>query len=189
MAAVIRPARPEDVEALLRVKARSWREAYGSLLAAEVFDRVDARVPEDVPAWAALIGSDKDLWVVEADGGRLVGVALAGPSRIERPACGEPEASHASDASDAPDDGSASPSMPGRELMVLYILAETYGTGVGARLMRAAAGDGPAVLRVLAENPRAIAFYRKHGFVEDGAPQPMEGAWAGLHEQLMVRRG
>ena len=28
----VRPAAPGDVEALLRVKARSWREAYGALL-------------------------------------------------------------------------------------------------------------------------------------------------------------
>lgn len=166
MAVVIRPARREDAEALLRVKAQSWREAYGAHLPAEVFDRADARVPQDAPAWAALVGSDRDLWVAEDDdGGRLVGVALAGPSRIE-------------------DEG-----LPPRQLMVLYVLAEAYGTGVGARLLDAVVGDGPAVLVVLAENPRARAFYAKHGFEDHGAPAPMDGAWAGLHEQRMVRRG
>ena len=44
------------------------------------------------------------------------------------------------------------------------------------------------MLRVLAENPRAVAFYAKHGFAAVGAPEPMTGPWAGLHEQLMVRR-
>ena len=73
----VRPAAPGDVEALLRVKARSWREAYGALLPSAYLDAIEDRIPEDVPAWTALIGSDRDLWVADDDG-RLLGVALAG---------------------------------------------------------------------------------------------------------------
>lgn len=173
----VRPAAPGDVEALLRVKARSWREAYGALLPSAYLDAIEARIPEDVPAWTALIGSDRDLWVAD-DGGRLLGVALAGPRR-----------SAAETARTGADDAAASPAdLPDVELMVLYVLAEAYGTGVGARLLDAVVGDRPALLRVLAENPRAVAFYVKHGFAAVGAPEPMTGPWAGLHEQLMVRR-
>lgn len=163
MTVTVRPAAPEDVEALLRVKARSWREAYGGLLPAAHLDEMDAAVPDQVPGWTALIGSDRDLWVAD-DGGRLVGVAVAGPRRDR--------------------DGD----LPGLELMVLYVLAETYGTGLGARLLDAVVGQRPACLRVLAENPRAVAFYAKHGFAPEGEPEPMTGPWEGLHEQLMVRR-
>ena len=160
----VRPAAPGDVEALLRVKARSWREAYGALLPSAYLDAIEDRIPEDVPAWTALIGSDRDLWVAD-DGGRLLGMALAGPRR------------------------SQGGGLPDLELMALYVLAEAYGTGLGALLLDAVVGKRPAVLRVLAENPRAVAFYAKHGFAPEGGPEPMTGPWAGLHEQLMVRRG
>ena len=78
----VRPAAPGDVEALLRVKARSWREAYGALLPSAYLDAIEDRIPEDVPVWTALIGSDRDLWVAD-DGGRLLGMALAGPRRSQ----------------------------------------------------------------------------------------------------------
>lgn len=48
--------------------------------------------------------------------------------------------------------------------------------------------DAEALLRVKAQSWRE-AFYAKHGFEDHGAPAPMDGAWAGLHEQRMVRRG
>ena len=63
-----------------------------------------------------------------------------------------------------------------------------FGEGPDPAVGHAVVGDRPAVLRVLAENPRAVAFYAKHGFAAVGAPEPMTGPWAGLHEQLMVRR-
>ena len=107
---------------------------------------------------------DRELWVAD-DGGRLLGMALAGPRR------------------------SQGGGLPDLELMALYVLAEAYGTGLGALLLDAVVGKRPAVLRVLAENPRAVAFYAKHGFAPEGGPEPMTGPWAGLHEQLMVRRG
>ena len=164
MAVTVRPATSDDVEPLLRVKAQAWREAYGGLLPAAHLDAVDAGVPEQVPGWAALVGSDRELWVAD-DGGRLLGMALAGPRR------------------------SQGGGLPDLELMALYVLAEAYGTGLGALLLDAGVGKRPAVLRVLAENPRAVAFYAKHGFAPEGGPEPMTGPWAGLHEQLMVRRG
>ena len=164
MAVTVRPATSDDVEPLLRVKAQAWREAYGGLLPAAHLDAVDAGVPEQVPGWAALVGSDRELWVAD-DGGRLLGMALAGPRR------------------------SQGGGLSDLELMALYVLAEAYGTGLGALLLDAVVGKRPAVLRVLAENPRAVAFYAKHGFAPEGGPEPMTGPWAGLHEQLMVRRG
>jgi len=177
MAVTVRPATSDDVEPVLRVKAQSWREAYGGLLPTEHLDAVDAGVPEQVPGWAALVGSDRELWVAD-DGGRLLGVALAGPRR-----------SAADTGRTGADDAAASPAdLPDVELMVLYVLAEAYGTGVGARLLDAVVGGRPAMLRVLAENPRAVAFYAKHGFAPERAPEPMTGPWTGLHEQLMVRR-
>jgi len=161
----VRPARAGDVEPLLRVKAQSWREAYGALLPADVLDRAEAGVPDEAPRWVPLIDAGHRLAVAEDSGGRIVGMALEGPLR--------PEA----------------PGLPARELKALYVLERFHGAGVGAALLEAVLQEGPAVLHVLTENPRARAFYRRHGFVDEGPPQPLGGDWRGLHEQRMVRRG
>jgi GNAT superfamily N-acetyltransferase len=55
------------------------------------------------------------------------------------------------------------------ELEGLYVLDAHHGTGVGQALLDAAIGARPAYLWALAENPRAHAFYRRNGFVADGA--------------------
>ena len=55
------------------------------------------------------------------------------------------------------------------ELEGLYVLDAYHGTGVGQALLDAAIGERPAYLWALAENPRAHAFYRRNGFVADGA--------------------
>jgi acetyltransferase (GNAT) family protein len=62
--------------------------------------------------------------------------------------------------------------------------AADHGTGVGAALLEAVVDpEEPAALWVADPNPRAQAFYRKHGFVADGAAQ-VEG---GMREIRMVR--
>ena len=54
------------------------------------------------------------------------------------------------------------------ELEGIYVLDAHHGTGVGQALLDAAVGDRPAYLWVLADNPRARAFYRRNGFEPDG---------------------
>ena len=58
------------------------------------------------------------------------------------------------------------------EIIVLYILKDYYGKGVGQQLMQAAFaalnGYQEIILWVLEDNKRAIAFYEKMGFVFDG---------------------
>ena len=68
------------------------------------------------------------------------------------------------------------------ELFALYVLKEYRGTGVAQMLLQAALeklSAYPAIgLRVLKENPRAIRFYEKNGFVRTGEEQflPSVGA-------------
>ncbi|WP_307864848.1 GNAT family N-acetyltransferase [Myceligenerans salitolerans] len=56
-----------------------------------------------------------------------------------------------------------------RELWSLYVLPELHGSGADAALLGAVLPSGPAQLWVADPNPRAQAFYRKHGFEPDGA--------------------
>jgi GNAT superfamily N-acetyltransferase len=69
-------------------------------------------------------------------------------------------------------------------LYVLYVLAADHGTGAGAALLNAVIGpQESAALWVADPNPRAQAFYRKHGFVADGTVQVEDG----VREICMVR--
>ena len=60
------------------------------------------------------------------------------------------------------------------EITTLYVQPRHHGVGIGAGLLHRALticderGVGQPWLMVNAENDRAIAFYRRHGFVETG---------------------
>lgn len=68
------------------------------------------------------------------------------------------------------------------ELFVVYLLADFHGFGAGAALLASVLNDSPAALWVADPNPRAQAFYRKHGFEPDGAVQDH-----GIPEIRMIR--
>ena len=92
-------------------------------------------------------------------GGELVGIAMSGP----------------------PLDAGAAWA---RQLYVLYVIAADHGTGAGSALLSAVVNPEESVALWVADpNPRAQAFYRKHGFVADGSAQ-IEG---GVREICMVR--
>jgi GNAT superfamily N-acetyltransferase len=74
----------------------------------------------------------------------------------------------------------------GRQLYVLYVRAADHGTGAGRALLEAVVEPGEAAALWVADpNPRAQAFYRKHGFVADGAVQVEDD----VREVRMVRDG
>jgi ribosomal protein S18 acetylase RimI-like enzyme len=63
-----------------------------------------------------------------------------------------------------------------RQLYVLYVQAADHGTGAGLALLDAVVDPKEsAALWVADPNPRAQAFYRKHGFVADGTAQVEDG--------------
>lgn len=77
---------------------------------------------------------------------------------------------------------------PERELVKLYTLPRTHGSGLGARLLEAAVGrESPVYLWIMGGNARAEAFYRKHGFREIGLRFAADGPWAG-QETFRMRR-
>ena len=96
--------------------------------------------------------------VAERDG-ELVGIAMSGP----------------------PLDAAAT---WGRQLYVLYVYAADHGTGAGRALLEAVIDPAePAALWVADPNPRAQAFYRKHGFTADRTARSGDG----VREIRMVR--
>jgi len=69
-----------------------------------------------------------------------------------------------------------SPPVGARHLYVLYVTAANHGTGAGPALLQAVVDPREQVTLWVADpNPRAQAFYRKHGFVPDGTSRLDDG--------------
>jgi GNAT superfamily N-acetyltransferase len=149
------PATPSDVPTIRRATiadaapvsychSACWREAYAGLVGDDYLysHSIEAR---RMARWRERLAGSRTVWLAEAEAeGVVVGVASAGPSRDDPP----PAA---------------------MELYSLYVRASHYGTGLGTRLLDAAVGTLSASLWVFAANERAQRFYRRRGFVPDGA--------------------
>lgn len=76
----------------------------------------------------------------------------------------------------------------GRQLVKLYTLPFTHGSGLGSQLLEASVGSSsPVYLWIMDGNGRAEAFYRKHGFREIGERFVADWPWAGQHTYRMRR--
>jgi GNAT superfamily N-acetyltransferase len=146
---------------MARVHVRCWQETYRGVMADAVLDDPGLLAARQRFWTAALTDErwrDNRVAVAERDG-ELVGVAMSGPPL---------------------DAGAAW----GRQLYVLYVRAAGHGTGAGPALLEAVVDPAESVALWVADpNPRAQAFYRKHGFVADGTTQVEDG----VRELRMVR--
>lgn len=147
--AVIREATQADAEALGRMHWAAWREAYSGLLPAEYWTpegesaRIEGWRRDLEQAWP---GSLVVLGIRDA---QVVGCAGAGPSK-PNPTAGAP--------------------LRDQELHAIYVRESEYGSGLSSRLLETVLPQAtPAQLWVFEANPRARAFYAKHGFAPDGA--------------------
>lgn len=138
----VRAAALDDAAGIARVHLQAWRESYAHLLPAEAL--ASLRQGPREAKWRDIIAAGTSgIWLA-CEGADIVGWASAGAGRDN--------------------DGPRA-----RELQGIYVLAGRYGTGAGQLLLDAAVGDAGAYLWVAADNPRAFAFYRRNGFVPDGA--------------------
>jgi GNAT superfamily N-acetyltransferase len=157
----VRSARVEDAAQMARVNVRCWRETYRGLMSDAVLDDPGFLAARERFWTAALTDrrySENRAAVAERDG-ELIGIAMSGP----------------------PLDAAVAWT---RQLYVLYVYAAHHGTGAGRALLDAVIDPAAsAALWVADPNPRAQAFYRKHGFVADGTAQVEDG----VREIRMVR--
>ena len=141
----------DDLDEMGRVHVEVWREAYAGLLPADYLAGLD---PTHGPTiWRERFGEHPDLnWWIARDDEGIVGMITAGPPRDD----------------DAP--------VP-LELYAINLLRRTHGSGLADELMSRTLGDRPAYLWVLEGNDRATAFYRRHGFTDEGGrkPEPATG--------------
>ena len=155
---LIRRAVPADAVAVADCHTLCWRDAYAGLVSDDYLysDAVEQR---RLSRWHQRLAETRAVWLAE-DGGVVVGVASTDIAREHEP--------------------------PGPvQLMSLYLRSACQGTGLADRLLTAAVGSAPAFLWVFADNPRAIRFYTRHGFVADGAE--LVDPDTGLLEVRMVR--
>ena len=157
----VRSAQVEDVAQMARVNVRCWQEAYRGLMSDAVLDDPGFLAARE-RFWTAALTDERyrenRAAVAERDG-ELIGIAMSGP----------------------PLDAAAAWT---RQLYVLYVYAADHGTGAGRALLEAVIDPAEsAALWVADPNPRAHAFYRKHGFVADGRAQVEDG----VREIRMIR--
>ena len=163
----IRDAAAADAEALGRMHWAAWREAYAALLPDGFFSDEGER--DRIERWRRNLAApsrDTVLRTAVRDE-EVVGFATSGPAR--------PNAS-------------AGPPVRDRELWALYVRAADYGTGLAHALLTAVLPDDvPAELWVFEANPRARAFYAKHGFAPDGTRHVFGPEWGDQAEIRLVR--
>ncbi len=144
MTITIRRAKPQDAEAGAACHIACWREAYAVIVGPTVLAERTSDLAQRTGRWRQMIADARPRWIAVTDGESVVGFSAAGPGRD--------------------DDLDIE-----LELYAIYVRAAHQGTGVADRLLRAAIGDAPAYLWVFEANPRAQAFYARHGFRPDGA--------------------
>lgn len=162
----IRRAVVADAAAGAWCHLKCWQEAYGDLVDPVRLAEKTGNPEERAGRWAGAIEAGMVRWLAfnpDPDASvqdRVIGFSCPGSTRDE----------------DAPTE---------LELYSLYVRAKWWGSGLGSRLIDVAIGKDPAMLWVFEDNERAKAFYRKHGFVEDGAK--VDEPFFGVPEIRMVR--
>jgi ribosomal protein S18 acetylase RimI-like enzyme len=143
---VIEEPKPEDADELARLHVLVWQQAYAGLMPDDHLAGLD--VSAFAERWRLRLAGELpgDTWVARDDEG-LVAFASSGPGRDD----------------DRPVE---------LELYAINLLARAHGTGLADALMERAVGDRPAYLWVLDGNDRAMGFYRRHGFVDEGGRKP-----------------
>ena len=162
----LRPARLDDAAAIGRLHIACWAESYAGVLDAAFL--AENTVETATAEWRGMLAAGSaeatmpgSRILLGFEGDTLVGVArstLAEDADAVRP----------------------------DKLDSLYTLANTHGSGLGARLLDGVLGDRPAYLWVVTANARAERFYAKHGFALDGAAN-LYAPWRDAHCSRMVR--
>lgn len=136
---------PEHAEAVTDCHVCCWREAHADVLPPHLLDAL--RTGRGAGRWRR-VADDPHITTrvaLPASGSGVLGFASLGPAR-----------------------DTAAPTA--LELHALYVRAAEHGTGLADALLGSVLpADTPCTLWVLAANPRARAFYRRHGFRDDGA--------------------
>lgn len=141
VAVTVRALEPADAEAAAAVHEAAWREAYGGIIPGVALEKMIVRRG---PGWWQRAGAQRRAILVLEVGGEIAGYASFGMARYaRRPGIGE--------------------------IQELYLAPQYQGLGLGKQLFNASItklrGQKCAglLVRSLADNERALDFYRRRG--------------------------
>jgi GNAT superfamily N-acetyltransferase len=172
----VRSGTADDAAGIAAVHVASWQAAYRGLLPHGYLDTLS--VADRRQRWTRIL-ADPDPRIdtlVAIRAGRVAGFAGVGPRRREKPGYG---------------DG---------ELYAIYLQPDCWGHGIGFHLHRAALdrlcelGFTTATVWVLGGNQRAVRFYRRNGWRDNGVTGVHTFAYGTrlpeiqLHRRLVVER-
>ena len=173
-APVVRDATVDDAVGIATSHIRSWQAGYRHVIPTDFLDGLDTDLGARTLRWQAQIlgaaAASSFVLVAEVDG-EVAGWLAGGPARDL----------------DEPDDRLG-------EVHGCYVDPAHWRTGVGSALMGEAVdrlrrtGYEEAVLWVLDDNPRARAFYERHGWSPDGGRSTFEIAAMAIPEVRYRRR-
>ena len=170
----IRLATPDDASALAAAASIFFRDTFGAANRPEDIEHYLAQAFSETRQRAELEDSEARILIATGGGDEIIGYVHL---RLGAP----------------PPAASSAPRGRAAEIARLYADRRLHGRGLGAALMDAAVaaalqwGAELLWLGVWEENPRAIAFYAKHGFVDVGEQEFQLGADR-QHDRVMARR-
>ena len=160
-------AQPGDGIEISAIQKAAWLAAYPDAavgLTTEDVEAVGIGSPEKLAKWEKSLeeqGEAKHIWVVREEG-VMIGYAVA----------------------------EKTPDM--HELRAIYVLPSHHGKNIGGRLMKCAlewlGDEREVVVWVFTHNKRAIAFYRKCGFVENGNTSTWDVNGKPIPDLQMIRK-
>jgi GNAT superfamily N-acetyltransferase len=174
MGFTIRRPRVEEARAVAVVHVETWRSAYKGVVDEKQLQALDVEARTEMWKKALILGEPSAFVAVDDDSGVIFGFASFG----------------------APRDGDLAALEAGKgcgELYAIYVDASKWRAGAGAALMGAverelARSYREAALWVLVDNPRARAFYEKHGWRRDAGPHAERVVTAGAATGLVEIR-
>ncbi|NDK32388.1 GNAT family N-acetyltransferase [Nesterenkonia haasae] len=163
----VRHPKLHEAEGIASVHVKAWEEAYSGIFPEQFWN--EESYQRRLNSWRQMLADQAHrarTRVTEVDG-TIVGMAQIGPPHEE-----DVDVEH--------------------ELYMMYLLAEHQGSGASSAMLEELLNNKSASLWVLKDNPRAQAFYRKHGFEPDGEEIDLgedegSGALRGIVEIRMVR--
>jgi GNAT superfamily N-acetyltransferase len=157
----VRPAEPDDAEAMVQLTASGWRTAYRGMVPDSYIERLPiSGWRHDIAAGLRSPEGDSFTWIADVEGGAAGYCFVAAPGREE------PKGSRVA------------------ELVAIYVEPSRWGQGLGRALMESSLEEATRhsyeeiVLWTFERNERARAFYDQLGWHDDGARRPHRASGA-----------